>query len=208
MASKLSFLNTLINHRKKPNNNNNHIKDDHNHINNEDHLDLVKAAAWAWHQHGSGSCHEGEGSSEFYFRRSTTHRAPRPSRYKLELEAMTSTEKEATQSSTILHEKDESRSLLDAYEVQSISKQLNHLIESNNNRNRNKLVNSANNIASKSVDDGVKEIKKKKKVRKGFFLKHGAICGREGDVVNPTSVSRDGRPQLTKSTIPSIKGFK
>ncbi|XP_045831241.1 uncharacterized protein LOC123922585 [Trifolium pratense] len=202
MASKLSFLNSLINRRNKPANNNS-IKDDHI---NEDHLDIVKAAAWAWHQHGSGSCHEGEGSNEFYFRRSTTHRAPRPSRYKLELEAMTSTEKEATQSSTILH-KEKSRSLLDAYEVQSISKQLNHLLESNNTRNRDKLVNSANNIASTSADDGVKEIKKKKKVRKGFFLKHSVICGREGDVVDPTSVSRDRRRQLTKS-IPSNQGFK
>ncbi|GAU43139.1 hypothetical protein TSUD_246790 [Trifolium subterraneum] len=204
MASKLSFLNSLINQRKKPTTNNT-IKDDHIY---EDHLDIVKAAAWAWHQHGSGSCHEGEVSNEFYIRRSTAHRAPRPSRYKLELETMRSTEKEVTQSSTIdLHGKEEFRSLLDAYEVQSISKQLNHLIESNNNHNRGKLVNSANNIASTSADDGVKGIKKKKKVRKGFFLKHGVICGREGDVVDPTSVSRDGRRQLTKS-IPSIQGFK
>ncbi|AES99220.1 hypothetical protein MtrunA17_Chr5g0434461 [Medicago truncatula] len=183
MASKLSFLNSLTQRKKQ----NNAIKDDHI---NED-IAIVKAAAWAWHQRGSGSCNEGEAnSSNFYVTRSNIHREPRPSRYKLE--AMRSMEKEE------IHKKE--KSLLDAYEVQSISRHLNRLIESN------KLVNSTDNIASTSVDDGVKRTKKKK-IRKGFFHKHGVVCGRLGDVVDPTSVSRDGRRQLAKS-VPSAKGYK
>ena len=183
MASKLSFLNSLTQRKKHDNTN----KDDHI---NED-LAIVKAAAWAWHQHGSGSCHEGEAnSSKFFVTRSNIHREPRPSRYKLE--AMRSMEKEE------IHKKE--KSLLDAYEVQSISRHLNRLIESN------KLVNSTDNIASTSVDDGVKRTQKKK-IRKGFFHKHGVVCGRLGDVVDPTSVSRDGRRQLGKS-VPSAHGFK
>nr|XP_004490846.1 uncharacterized protein LOC101510325 [Cicer arietinum] len=182
MASNFSFLNSLT-QSKKPN-----IKDS---INNEE-LSLVKAAAWAWYQHGSGSCHDHqEASSEFHVTR--IHRTPRPSRYKLELEAIQSMEKEVIK---------EEYSLLDAYEVQSISSHLNRLLESNNNNNHNykKIVNSmSNNIAIKSVDDGIQRTKKKK-IRKGFFLKHGAMCGREGDVVDPISVSKNIKP--------SIQGFK
>ncbi|XP_058766781.1 uncharacterized protein LOC131640400 [Vicia villosa] len=200
MASMLSFLNSLS-HRKKPSNNT--IKDDH--INDDD-LAIVKAAAWAWYQHGSGSCHEGEAiSSEFFVRRN--RREPRPSRYKLEIEAKRSMEKEIKEcsSSPIHHKKEES--LLDEYEVQSISRHLNKLIVSNNNQNRKKLVSSTDNIAITSVDDDVVRKNKKKIIRKGFFFKHGVVCGREGDVVDSSSVvSRDHRP-LTKR-VPSVNGFK
>ncbi|CAI8586054.1 unnamed protein product [Vicia faba] len=183
MASMLSFLNSLS-YRKKPSNN--AIKDDH--INDD--LAIVKAAAWAWYQRGSGSCHEGEAiSSEFFIRRN--RREPRPSRYKLELEAKRSMEMEIKESSPIHHKKEES--LLDEYEVQSISSHLNKLIVSNNNQNRKKLVSSTDNIAITSVDGGAKKNKKKKIIRKGFFFKHGVVCGREGDVVDSSSVVSRGR---------------
>lgn len=193
----LSFLNSLS-HRKKPSNNT--IKDDH--INDDDDLAIVKAAAWAWYQHGSGSCHEGEAiSSEFFVRRN--RREPRPSRYKLELEAKRSMEKEIKEcsSSPIHHKKEES--LLDEYEVQSISRHLNKLIVSNNNLNRKKLVSSTDNIAITSVDDDVvkKNMKKKKNIKKGFFFKHGVVCGREGDVV-------DSRDRQLRKRVPSVRGFK
>lgn len=193
----LSFLNSLSPRQKHINNT---IKDDH--INDD--LAFVKAAAWAWYLHGSGSCHEGEAiSSEFFVRRN--RREPRPSRYKLELEAKRSMEEEIQESSPIHHKKEES--LLDEYEVQSISRHLNKLIVSNNNHNRKKLVSSTDNIAiTTSVDDGDKKNKKKKNISKGFFFKHGVVCGREGDVVDSSSVSRDRR-QLTKSA-PSGRGFK
>ncbi|CAL5189887.1 unnamed protein product [Lathyrus oleraceus] len=199
MASMLSFLNSLS-HRNKPSHNT--IKDDH--INDDD-LAIVKAAAWAWYQHGSGSCHEGEAiSSEFFIRRA--RREPRPSRYKLELEAKRSMEKEIKEGSPVHHKKEES--LLDEYEVQSISRHLNKLIVSNNNHNRKKLVSSTDHIATTtSVDDGVKKNNKKKSIRKGFFFKHGVVCGREGDVVDSSSVVSKDRRQLTKS-VPSVRGFK
>lgn len=212
MASKLSFLNPLK-ERKKANNKDG-TKDD-------DELAMVKAAAWAWHQHGSSNIIEG--TSEFDVTRKTisnNRRATtRPSRYKLEA-AVTNMAKEVAkedqekggplheasnmwslervdvrsfiptsgetvsrakeeEGSPLIHNKKE-LSLLDSYEVQSISRHLDRLLESNNHHN-----NSAN--ESRDVDVGGRKTKKKKKnMRKGFLLRHGAICGREEDVVDPS----------------------
>ncbi|CAK8538047.1 unnamed protein product [Lathyrus sativus] len=203
MASMLSFLINSLSHRNKPSNNT--IKDDH--INDD--LAIVKAAAWAWYQHGSGSCHEGDAISSEFFIRTTTRREPRPSRYKLELEAKRSMEKEITESSPVHRNKEES--LLDEYEVQSISRHLNNLIVSNNNHNRKKHVSRTdkdNTAITTSADEGVKKNNKKKKIiRKGFFFKHGVVCGREGDVVDSSSVVSRDRRRLTKS-VPSVRGFK
>ncbi|XP_061374638.1 uncharacterized protein LOC133316863 [Gastrolobium bilobum] len=170
MASKFSFLSSII-ERKKPKE-------------NTDELAVVKAAAWAWYQHGSGS--EGKATSEFDVTR--THRANRPSRYKLEAMRMA---KEGSQ----IHTK---KPLLDPYEVQSISRQLDSLIESNHN----KLENGTDNCGNASLDIGGRRTKKK--IRKWFWLRHGAVCGRGDDVIDPRALRDGGRRQPTKR-VPAVK---
>ncbi|KAK7300673.1 hypothetical protein RJT34_11521 [Clitoria ternatea] len=180
MASKFSFLNSLMERsRNKPP--------------PEDNNTFVKAAAWAWFQHNSGS--KGETTTEFAA--TITHRAPKPSRYKIE--AMRSVGKEEQKTSEgskpIIHTK--KLSLLDAYEVESISRHLNGLVESS--KNHKNVVNNvggggANNSRNASVDIGVH----KKKNRKGLiWLRHGAVCGREEDVVDPSAL-RNGSRKPTK----------
>nr|DAD35776.1 TPA_asm: hypothetical protein HUJ06_006416 [Nelumbo nucifera] len=94
---------------------------------------IVKAAAWAWYQHGAGS--ERKSVREYDFTR--THPRPaRPSRYKLEairLAGRRTMEGSALPSPTpspsqLLAD----NSLLDPYEIQRITQQLDHLIESSN----------------------------------------------------------------------------
>ncbi|TKY47388.1 hypothetical protein E2542_SST29448 [Spatholobus suberectus] len=107
MSPKFFSLNSLI-ERKKPQD-------------NTDELAIVKAAAWAWYQHGSGS--EGKAKTEFDVTRA--QRVPRPSRYKLEAMRMA---KEVPSIHT-------NKPLLDTYEVQCISRQLDRLIiESGRNK--------------------------------------------------------------------------
>ena len=190
MASKLLFLNFLMDRRNKPN------KD------GTDELAFVKAAAWAWYQHGSGS--EGKAMSEFDVTR--TQRTPRPSRYKLEAMRMANDEaKDQGSSSSPIHNKN---SLLDAYEVQSISRQLDNLLESNNNNHHNnKLVNGTDNTSSAtSLDSGRRMVKKKS--GKGFWLRHAAVCGRGEDVVDPSSAFRDGGHQQSAKRVPVVHSVK
>ncbi|CAN1122973.1 hypothetical protein LINPERPRIM_LOCUS2982 [Linum perenne] len=87
--------------------------DDHN-----SNLALVKAAAWAWYQHGSGSSEGKPPVAEFEVAR--VKPAARPSRYMLE--AMRST----GLTPPLNRRRD---SLLDAYEIQRISKQLGSFME-------------------------------------------------------------------------------
>lgn len=158
MASKFSFLTLLMERRKPPKTN---TKD----------LTFVKAAAWAWYQHNSGS--KGKTITEFHA--AVTRHDPRPSRYKLEaMRAAT----EAGEGSSNIHAK--KLSLLDEYEVQSISRRLNSLVQDSNDKPFNGDDNSANRRTQKK--------KMKKKVRKGFWVRHGAVCGGEKDVVDPSAV--------------------
>ncbi|KAG4964043.1 hypothetical protein JHK86_040911 [Glycine max] len=172
MASKFSFL-TLLMERRKPSKDNN---------NNNNDLAFVKAAAWAWYQHNSGS--KGKTISEFDA--TITRRVPRPSRYKLEAMRIMAQEAPSEGSPTIRAKK---LPLLDEYEVQSISRQLSGLVaedsKSNNDNKHNKLFKGADNSTNRRTT-------KKKKVRKGFWLGHGAVCGREEDVVDPGAL-RVGR---------------
>ncbi|KAK7321477.1 hypothetical protein VNO77_32161 [Canavalia gladiata] len=164
MPSKLSFLNSLMDTKKPP-------KEDNN--NSTDELAFVKAAAWAWYQHGSTS----KEKTTTEFDATITRSDLRPSRYKVE--AMRMSKEVAKQVSPIHTDK---LSLLDAYEVQSISRQLNSLIQCPNH-----IVCGSNN----SVDVGCGRMRKKK-IRKGLWLRHGVVCGREEDAVDPRAL-RDAR---------------
>ncbi|KAJ4837941.1 hypothetical protein Tsubulata_015656 [Turnera subulata] len=176
-----TLFNTLLD-RKKP-------KD-----NGGDELAVVKAAAWAWYQHGSGS--EGKPISEFGVTR--THRAPRPSRYKLEAERMIEENKVVvvegleSQRASSIHA---GNSLLDSYEVESISKRLDDLIESSSKRFDGDFFEGSHLHRQKSLSNDVldngstsrarkkqQQQQKKKKSFKGFWQRHAVICGTREDV--------------------------
>ncbi|XP_014504289.1 uncharacterized protein LOC106764529 [Vigna radiata var. radiata] len=166
MASNFSFLTLLMERRKPP-------KNSTNTNTNTNDLSFVKAAAWAWYQHNSGS--KGKTITEFHA--TVTRHEPRPSRYRLE--AMR-TAMEAREGFPNLHAK--KLSLLDEYEVQSISRQLNSLVEDSNQK---PFIGADNNSTNGRTQT---KKKKKKKVRKGFWLRHGVVCGGEKDVVDPIAV--------------------
>ncbi|XP_057434976.1 uncharacterized protein LOC130727754 [Lotus japonicus] len=187
MTSKISFLNSLKERNKTKE--------------NTDELAIVKAAAWAWYQHGSGS--EGNVIKSTEFHSSKTRHPPRPSRYKLEAVRLMAN-KEVKKGSMSRPPKE--KSLLDAYEVQSITRKLNSLIIESSH---NKHVNSASN--NSSVDIGGRKMEKKKvkkeKMRKGSWLRHGVVCGREEDVVDPIAL-RDGhhRQSVNLVKLPTARG--
>ncbi|CAL0301417.1 unnamed protein product [Lupinus luteus] len=162
MLSKLFFLSSLM-ERKKPKPQDTKT----------DELDLVKSVAWAWYQHGSGS--EAKAMKVFHVRR--TQHSPRPSRYKLEAMRMA---KESKEEGPSIHPK---KPLLDAYEIQSISRQLNKLIESGQNK-----VGNGKNSTNGGLDNSGRNVKKKKRISKGFWPRHGVACGRRDDVVNGTAL--------------------
>ena len=185
MASNFSFLTLLMERRKPP-------KNSTNTNTNTNDLSFVKAAAWAWYQHNSGS--KGKTITEFHA--TVTHHEPRPSRYRLE--AMR-TAMEAREGSPNLHAK--KLSLLDEYEVQSISRQLNSLVEDSHHKPFNDADNNSTNGRTQ------KKKNEKKKVRKGFWLRHGAVCGGEKDVVDPSAVGVSRRGLPTKQ-VPAVNEVK
>ncbi|KAE9594412.1 hypothetical protein Lal_00001211 [Lupinus albus] len=177
MLSKLFFLISLV-ERKKPKPQDTNI----------DELDLVKGAAWAWYQHGSGS--ESKAMKEFHVRR--TQHAPGPSRYKLEAMRMAKESKEERPS---IHPM---KPLLDTYEIQSISRQLNKLIESSQN-----TVGNGKNSTNGGLDNnGSRNMKKKKRISKGFWPRHGVVCGSRDDVVDDTALRIDMLSERTRITCP------
>ncbi|XP_057972659.1 uncharacterized protein LOC131160794 [Malania oleifera] len=155
-------------------------------------LDLatVKAAAWAWHQHGSNSDQK-PNISEFYLRRARRS-APKPSRYKLE--AL----KKAREAVKGSRSPDDwvNITLLDTHEIQRISQQLDHL----KNQSHFK-VNIKVHGDSLADNDGslvkmmIRMKNKKKKLIEGFWpIRQAVRCGSTNDVaVNANRVFRDGR---------------
>ncbi|XP_041002417.1 uncharacterized protein LOC121248120 [Juglans microcarpa x Juglans regia] len=186
------FLMSLLLERKKPRA-------------TTDELAAVKAAAWAWFQRGPGS--EGRLMTEFDLMR--TRRTPGPSLFKLE--AMRMAEEEAilegysqASSSPIYTD----RSLLDAFEIESISRQLDCLIESSGSKFHRKFMAAGDHhdrhqenvtvLLSNGTGTGMKKNKNKKK-KKGFWQRHAMVaCGtREDHVVDAL---RDRRKPHEKRT--------
>jgi len=115
-----------------------------------DELAIVKAAARAWYQHGSGS--KAKAKTEFDVTRSQS--VARPSRYKLEAMGMA---KETPSLHTI-------KPLLDSYEVQCISQQLDRLIKESGHK---KIGNGYNNADNSDGKDNVnRRMKNKKRIDK------------------------------------------
>ncbi|XP_019080461.1 uncharacterized protein LOC109123874 [Vitis vinifera] len=148
-----------------------------------DPLATVKAAAWAWYQRGSGS--EGKPISEFQVTRARP--APIPSRYKLEAMRMAEEgpEKEGSSASSATSTPNLSHtSLLDTYEIERISQQLDILIETSG-----KGIRTGTNLYKGS---GTNSRKEKKKL-KGFWARHAIVCGTEDDVLETIRVSGGDR---------------
>ena len=157
-----------------------------------DQLAVVKSAAWAWYLRGSGS--EGKQMPEFDVMR--TRRAPRPSVFKLE--AMRIAEEavgeEGSQTPSSIHT---DNSLLDSYEIASISRRLDCLIESSVSKSHRKLIGGDHDPQENmTVEDKYHtiEVKKKKKKMKGFWVRHAAVtCGTSREDVVDARAFRDIR---------------
>lgn len=168
----------------------------------------VKAAAWAWYQHGSGS--NGNPTREYDVTIRTPHTAG-PSRYKLEAALKISKERGLREHNHCQESKTvDSLSLLDAYEIRTISRHLDSLIGcssadlKDNNNIREKEVFSdddSSTSGSSTTSSSIGMMRKKKmnmkKLMRGFWLRHAAaVCStREDDVVNMAMRPglRDGR---------------
>jgi hypothetical protein len=152
-------------------------------------LTLVKAAAWAWYQHGSGS--EGKPMCESYV--TSTRQAPRPSRYKLE-DMRLRVKEDTMDGSGAPSPIGADNSLLDNYEVESISKHLDYLMESSSKRSygveifdRDDHLHRGKSISLLDSDQtcGMKQKKNKTKFfLQGWWLRHSVVCGTREDVVN------------------------
>ncbi|OMO99238.1 hypothetical protein COLO4_13422 [Corchorus olitorius] len=168
-----------------------------------DELAVVKAAAWAWYQHGSGKpMREFDVTTRLEYSDSasaSTSTSTRPSRYKLE--AM----RNSIMSPTINSNESDSL-LLDPYEIQSISKRLfefsgikvydesmqmqdqqeqDHIIGTDHDEYDYQKKNQNNMSSAMGGGSGSRKKKKKSKYRqflKAFLPRHAVVCGRSQDV--------------------------
>ncbi|KAL4196830.1 hypothetical protein AMTRI_Chr04g248220 [Amborella trichopoda] len=159
----------------------------------EKEVTLVKAAAWAWYQHGSGA--EGRPAREFDVNRA--QRTPSSSRFRQEViksaslpsssiqyegAAPDQKDKEAT---TTLSPETTENSLLDSYEIEKISQHFDHLLEPPQDSDRDWPKNSRYKIP-----------RREKAKRRGpsikFWQKHvPAMCSSSRDtIVAATHVPR------------------
>lgn len=141
-----------------------------------DELAVVKAAAWAWYQRGSGS--EGKPMGDFDVAR-TRRVVYKRSRYKLE--AMRISEQEEAQAAAAedsISIDNTNHSLLDRYEIESISKRFDQLI---NSSTATKLLKNASQSSQRT--NGLTMNKKKSKILKGFWPRHAVVCGTRQDAV-------------------------
>ncbi|KAK6280249.1 hypothetical protein POUND7_020516 [Theobroma cacao] len=174
-----------------------------------DGLAQVKAAAWAWYQHGSGS--EGKPIREFDITRTERASSSRPSRYKLEAmrnntgKGNHSMEMEGSPSQTPRSSPNiqTQNSPLDSYETKSISKRLNHLIEFGGIKFYKELLGIDGDYQKNLCTDGARSGSDRKKTSnkylKGFLLRRKVVCGRRQDV-DDRAVS-DDRRRLEKQMV-------
>ncbi|KAF9683866.1 hypothetical protein SADUNF_Sadunf04G0058500 [Salix dunnii] len=152
-----------------------------------DDLALVKAAAWAWYHHGSGS----EGKPIYEFDVTRTRQAPGPSRYRVEAVRIMEEEAMGSRSETPSPVRTDN-SLLDEYEVERISKQLEYVLESSSNRfygfkidhldHAQTSMSSLDSDLTLGMKQKKKKDKKKKTILQGFWLRHSVVCGTREDV--------------------------
>lgn len=145
-----------------------------------DELAAVKAAAWAWYQHGSGS--ESKPMREFGLTRPIS--VPKPSRYRLEA---TNRSPSISIEDNLQTPSPNSNSLLDSYEIASISRRLSDLLDPNDRNNF-----SLRSFESEIMDLGRQIEGKTTKANKFSGLwrwqrrKPSLMCGKMEDVVLAT----------------------
>ncbi|KAL3527445.1 hypothetical protein ACH5RR_012101 [Cinchona calisaya] len=179
-----------------------------------DELALVKAAAWAWYEHGSGS--EGRVMREYDLEKSK--RAPKPSRYKIEAmkeyeetppplkpkddhELLSPLQSASVSPLSTISSKQSEISLLDDYEIERISKELDYYIESSQAEYFRSLIGSAHHkkvVSFSESGTSERKSKQKNKISRRFWFKDAAVCGsRQDDVVDGRSFNvariHDGR---------------
>lgn len=153
-----------------------------------DELAIIKAAAWAWYQRGSGF--EGRSVSEYDAARSS--RVPKPSRYKQEAMRRAQEEKKeeeiwlSSSFKSMVSPSHTDNSLLDRYEIERISKELDYYIKFSNTEHNGGSVNE-NHGGRKSFslsEIETSRIKGTKKKKKGFWLLgNRMVCRSKDDVV-------------------------
>lgn len=117
---------------------------------------LAKSAAWAWYEHGSGSDRRSLREVDVW----SSKTDPKPSRYKLE--ALRNVQDVDASSKNSL--------LLDSYEIERISKQLNQYIEAS----RAKYHGGDRPAAA---EKGKVLSKRRNIIPRGFWLRHVPACG-------------------------------
>uniref|UniRef100_A0A5B7BL30 Uncharacterized protein n=1 Tax=Davidia involucrata TaxID=16924 RepID=A0A5B7BL30_DAVIN len=152
---------------------------------------IVKAAAWAWYQHGSGS-------EERPMRQQADDH--KPTRFKLE--AIERSQSHSTNPMLLSPSHSTDISLLDSYEIERISRQLDCYIDYYNTQyyggrlfggdhlGRRRIIVSS---PPESEASGMKSKKKSMKAKR-FWLRHGVVCGSRDDVVERRGLGGGGRP--------------
>ncbi|KAG6385785.1 hypothetical protein SASPL_154666 [Salvia splendens] len=141
---------------------------------------LAKSAAWAWYERGSGS----EGREVDLWRWKPE---PKPSRYKLEVLRNLQRDQDHINSSR--------NSLLDNYEIERISMELNHYIQASHAKHH-----GGGGGPPKAAADDV--FLKRKNMVKGFWWRHVPACGSSrNDVVEP-------RPEKDRVPVVRVVGYQ
>lgn len=134
---------------------------------------LAKSAAWAWYEHGSGSDRRSIREIDVW----SSKTDPKPSRYKLE--ALRNVQAADASSSS------KNSLLLDSYEIERISKQLNQYIEASHAKHH------GGDPPKAAAAEKNKVLLKRKNIPKGFWLRHVPACGSSrNDVVEGKRLER------------------
>lgn len=155
-----------------------------------DELGAVKAAAWAWYQRGSGV--EGKQTQEFDLMR--TRQPPGPSLFKQEAMRIAEEVNRGSQASSPIHT---DASLLDAYEIESLSRRLDCILGSSDSKFHRKFVaedRSPQKNATQASNDASGLNKKGKKTRRCWW-RHAVVCGTREDVEDARGFRDSRRPE-------------
>ncbi|CAL9762131.1 unnamed protein product [Musa acuminata subsp. burmannicoides] len=145
----------------------------------DDELAMAKAAAWAWYQHGSGSDDRTARESDLGWTEGAAAKASRqrPSRYKLEALAA-------------VEELGPAVPLLDVYEIERITRELERLIMASDGRERRGRARDKEAFATPRTTEGRRAAGK----ASGSWVGHAAgICGAAGDALEPATRARRRR---------------
>lgn len=164
-----------------------------------DELAIIKAAAWAWYQHGSG-CEE---RSKREFDLTRLRRSPKPSRYRLE--AMREANPRITSSGShpfespglVLSPYHTDMTLFDSYEIMSISSELGREFDSTSSSSYGNFVTKSSDqleIASPSGSESGTIVKKLAWKLNGIWMRHAmGICGSREKMVETAALRQRRR---------------